>query len=410
MDTIVERCAGLDVHKDIVVACVRVPGEGRGRRSEAATFGTTTPQLLALRDWLGAQGVTLVGMEATGVYWKPVFYALEDVMECWLLNARHLRNVPGRKTDMADAAWIAQLVEHGLVRPSFVPPRPIRELRNLTRYRKAQIEERAREAQRLDKILQDAGIKLSSVATDILGKSGRAMLAALVAGRSDPEALADLAQGQLRKKLPALREALTGGFSGHHALIVGEILAKLDYLDEAIGRLSVEIDKAIAPFAVQVELLDTIPGVNRRTAEALIAEIGVDMARFGSAARLASWAGVCPGQHESAGKAKSGKTRKGSRWLQAHLNQAAKAAARTKGTYLRAQYQRLKGRRGHAKATVAVEHSILVAAYHILDRGVPYADLGEDWFTRRHDPARRARKLADQIRALGYHVELKQAA
>lgn len=409
MDTLVERCAGLDVHKDTVVACVRVPGEGRARDSHSATFATTTPQLLALRDWLVGYGVTLIGMEATGVYWKPVFYVLEDAMECWLLNARHLRNVPGRKTDMADAAWIAQLVEHGLVRPSFVPPREIRELRNLTRYRRAQIEERTRETQRLDKILQDAGIKLSSVATDTLGKSGRAMLTALVAGSRDPDVLADLAQGALRKKLPALRDALTGRFSSHHALIVGEILAKLDYLDDAIARLSAEIDRVIAPFADQRDLLMTIPGVHQRTAEALIAEIGIDMARFGSAQRLASWAGVCPGQHESAGKTKSGKTRKGSKWLHAHLNQAAKAAARTKGTYLRAQYYRLKGRRGHAKATVAVEHSILVAAYHILDRGVAYHDLGEDWFTRRHDPERRARTLAAQIRALGFDVELTQA-
>ena len=410
MDTFVERCAGLDVHKDTVVACVRVPGEGRQRRSESATFGTTTPQLLELADWLASHQVTLVGMEATGVYWKPVYYVLEDTVECWLLNARHLRNVPGRKTDMADAAWIAQLVEHGLVRPSFVPPKQIRQLRNLTRYRKAQIEERTRETQRLDKILQDAGIKLSSVATDTLGKSGRAMLAALVAGDRDPEALADLAQGLLRKKLPALREALTGRFSGHHALIVGEILAKLDYLDAAIARLSDEIDTVIAPFARQAELLATIPGVDRRTAQALIAEIGVDMTRFGSAARLASWAGICPGQHESAGKAKTGKTRKGSKWLHAHLNQAAKAAARAKGTYLRAQYYRLKGRRGHAKATVAVQHSILVAAYHILDRAMAYQDLGEDWYTRRDDPARRARNLANQIRALGYNVELTKAA
>jgi transposase len=410
VDTWVQRCAGLDVHKDSVVACVRMPGKGRTRHSETVTFATTTPALLALRDWLVAHEVTLVGMEATGVYWKPVFYVLEDAMECWLLNARHLRNVPGRKTDVADAEWIAQLVEHGLVRPSFVPPKPIRELRNLTRYRKAQIEERTREAQRLDKILQDAGIKLSSVASDPLGVSGRLMLEALVAGSRDPEMLAEFAKGALRKKLPALRDALTGRFSGHHALIVGEILAKLDYLDEAIDRLSAEITRVIAPFSHQVDLLTTIPGVNQRVAEAMIAEIGVDMARFGSAARLASWAGVCPGQHESAGKAKSGKTRKGSKWLQAHLDQAAKSAARTKGTYLRAQYYRLKGRRGHAKATVAVEHSILVAAFHILDRDVPYNDLGEDWFNRRHDPQRRARRLADQIRSLGYDVQLTPSA
>jgi transposase len=410
MDTLVQRCAGLDVHKDLVVAHARLPGRGGARRGEAATFGTTRPQVLALRDWLVARGVTLVGMEATGVYWKPIFYVLEEAMACWLLNARHLRHVPGRKTDMADAAWIAQLVEHGMVGPSFVPPREIRELRNLTRYRKAQIEEHTRETQRLDKILQDAGIKLSSVATDLLGASARAMLAALVAGSTDANALAELAKGRLRTKLPALREALQGRFSAHHGLVVGEILAKLDYLDAAIARLSDEIGRLTAPFARQIELLDTIPGVDRRLAEAIIAEIGVDMGRFGSAGRLSSWAAICPGQHESAGKSKSGRTRAGPKWLRGHLTQAAKAAARTKNTYLAAQYQRLKSRRGHAKATIAVAHSILAAAYHILERDQPYQDLGPDWFVRRDDPARRARRLADQLRALGYTVHLEQAA
>jgi transposase len=376
---------------------------------ELATFGTTTGELLGLRDWLASFEVSVVGMESTGVYWKPVYYVLEDDFECWLLNARHLRNVPGRKTDMADAAWIAQLVEHGLVRPSFVPPKEIRELRNLTRYRKAQIQERAREAQRLDKILQDAGVKLSSVASDILGVSGRAMLDALVAGSRDPETLVELAKGTLRKKIPALRQALTGRFGAHHALLVGEILAKLDYLDEAIGRLTVEIDRVIAPFEPQLDLLDTIPGIDRRCAQALIAEIGVDMARFGESGRLASWAGVCPGQHESAGKNKTGKTRRGPKWLQVHLHEAANAAARTKGTYLSAQYARLRPRRGHAKAIVALEHSILVAAFHILDRRVPYQDLGGDWFLRRHDPERHARRLARQIQALGYTVTLTPA-
>lgn len=409
MDTLIERCAGLDVHKDTVVACVRVPDRAGGRRLEQAQFGTTTSELLALRDWLAAHEVRVVGMESTGVYWKPVYYLLEDDFTCWLLNARHLRNVPGRKTDIADAAWIAQLVEHGLVRPSFVPPKEIRELRNLTRYRKAQIQERTREAQRLDKILQDAGIKLSSVASDILGASGRAMLAALVAGGSDPEELAELARGTLRKKIPLLREALSGRFSAHHALLVGEILAKLDYLDEAIGRLSAEIERVIAPFAWATELLDTIPGIDRRCAEAIVAEIGVDMTRFGCSTRLASWAGVCPGQHESAGRVKTGKTRKGSRWLQIHLNEAAKAASRSRGTYLSAQYHRLRPRRGSAKATVAVEHSMLVAAYHILDRRVPYHDLGADWFLRRHDPARHARRLARQIQALGFDVTITQS-
>lgn len=412
MDTIYERVGGLDVHKDTVVACARVI-DGRQVSEELAEFGTTTDELLALRDWLDAHRVQVIGMESTGVYWKPVFYILEDLgpgTECWLLNARHLRNVPGRKTDMADAAWIAKLVQHGLVRPSFVPPKPIRELRNLTRYRKAQIQERTREAQRLDKILQDAGIKLSSVASDVLGRSGRAMLEALVAGSRDPETLAELARGALRRKIPMLRAALTGRFSAHHALLVGEVLAKLDYLDEAIGRLSNEIDRLLIPFARQVELLDTIPGVDRRCAQAIIAEIGVDMSRFGHSARLASWAGVCPGQHQSAGRNKTGRTRKGSKWLQTHLNEAAKAASRAKGTYLAAQYARLKPRRGHAKATVAVEHSILVAAFHILNRDIPYADLGADWFLRRNDPARHAERLARQIRALGYDVTLTEHA
>lgn len=409
METIYERAAGLDVHKDTVVACVRTL-TGREVGEELAEFGTTTEELLALRDWLAAHRVEVIGMESTGVYWKPVFYVLEDLTECWLLNARHLRNVPGRKTDMADAAWIAKLVAHGLVRPSFVPPPEIRELRNLTRYRKAQIQERTREAQRLDKILQDAGIKLSSVASDVLGRSGRAMLAALVAGSRDPEALAELARGALRRKIPALRAALTGRFTAHHALLVGEVLAKLDYLDEAIGRLSVEIDRVITPFAHQVELLDTIPGIDRRCAEAIIAEIGVDMSRFGSSARLASWAGICPGQHQSAGRRKTGRTRKGSKWLQTHLNEAAKAASRSKGSYLAAQYARLKPRRGHAKATVAVEHSILVAAFHILDRDLPYTDLGADWFLRRNDPTRHAERLARQIRALGFDVTITNTA
>jgi len=408
METMVERCAGLDVHKDTVVACVRTPGLKGERQVELREFGTKTREVLALRDWLVEQGVTLVGMEATGVYWKPIYYVLEDTLECWLLNARHLRNVPGRKTDMQDAAWIAQLIEHGLVKPSFVPPPAIRELRNLVRYRKAQIEERTRESQRLDKILQDAGIKLSSVASDIRGVSGRTILAALVAGERDGQQLAELAKGQLRKKLPELEAALQGRFSRHHALIVSEILAKLDYLDELIERLSVEVGEAIAQFAQQVQLLDTIPGVDKRMAEALIAEIGVDMSRFGSSARLASWAGLCPGQHESAGRSRGGKTRKGSKWLRAHLTQAAKVAARGKGTYLAAQYARLRGRRGAAVATIAVAHSILVAAYHILDQLVPYHDLGGDWFVRRHSPEQHARRLVRQLAVLGYQVDLQE--
>jgi transposase len=405
MDVVVEHCAGLDVHKDTVVACVRTPGPNRRRAQATRTFGATTVELLALRDWLVAEGVSLVGMESTGVYWKPVYYVLEDAMECWVLNARHLKNVPGKKTDVADAEWIAQLVEHGLVRPSFVPPREIRELRNLTRYRRAQIEERSREAQRLDKVLQDAGIKLSSVASHILGVSGRAMLEALVAGSKDPEILAELARGVLRKKIPALRDALEGRFGPHHGLLVGQILAKLDFLDEAVTNLSSEIDRVIAPFEAQVALLVTIPGVERRSAQELIAEIGVDMDRFGTSERLASWAGMCPGHHESAGKQRSGKTRPGPKWLQRTLTEAAKSAGRSKGTYLGAQYARLRGRRGAAKATKAVGHSILVAVFHMLSTGALYQDLGADWFGRLR-PEQHARRLVHQLEALGYTVSI----
>ena len=394
MDTLIERCGGLDVHKDTVVACVRVPARGGGREQSIQTFGTTTAQLLALRDWLVAHGVTRVGMESTGVYWKPVYYVLEDAVECWLLNARHLHNVPGRKTDVADAAWICQLVEHGLVRPSFVPPKPIRELRNLTRYRKAQIEERTREAQRLDKVLQDAGIKLSSVASDVLGVSGRAMLAALVAGTTAPMVLAELAKGRLRDKIPLLEQALRGRVEAHQRFLIAQQLAH----------------QAPAPFAAEAALLRTIPGVDRRTAEAVVAEIGVDMSRFRAAGRLASWAGWCPGNNESAGRHGSGKTRKGSKWLHTYLTEAAKAAARTKGTYLGAQYARLRGRRGSARATVAVGHSILVAAYHILDRHEPYRELGPDYFRRRHSREHQTRRLVRQIEALGYHIRLEEVA
>jgi transposase len=404
-----ERCAGLDIHKESIVACVRVPGTDGQRCQQTRSFGTTTQELLVLLDWLRSYGVTLVGMESTGVYWRPIYYLLEDHMECWLLNAQHLRNVPGRKTDVKDAEWICQLVEHGLVRASFVPPREIRELRDLVRYRKAQIEERTRETQRLEKTLQDAGIKLSSVASKVLGVSGRLMLDALISGTHDPELLADLAKGKLRLKLPALKQALEGRFTGHHALIVSRQLAHIDFLDEAIAELSVRVDEVIAPFASKVALLDTIPGVDKRTAELLIAEIGADMTVFPTHRHLASWAGMCPGQNESAGKSKSGKTRKGSKWLRAGLTEAAKASSRTKGTYLSAQYQRLRGRRGHQKATIATGHSILVAAWHILSKDIPYQDLGDDYFIKRQTQhAERYRnRLIHQLEKLGHKVTLE---
>lgn len=408
---LVERCAGLDVHKASVTATVRVPAEGGGgeRRADTRTFATTTRGLVTLRDWLASFAVTVAGMESTGVYWKPVYYLLEDAFECWLLNAQHLHNVPGRKTDVADSAWIAELVEHGLVRPSFVPPPPIRELRDLTRYRKSLIEERSRGAQRLHKVLEDAGIKLSSVATDVLGASGRAMLDALVAGTHDPEVLAELARGRLRAKLPALRQALEGRFRGHHGLLVAQMLAHLDYLDETIETLSAEVDRVIAPFSRQRDLLITIPGVARRTAEVIIAETGGDMSRFPSAAHLASWAGMCPGNNESAGKHRSGRTRKGSRWLRTALTEAGRAAARSKGNYLAAQYGRIKGRRGPNKAAFAVGHSILVIAYHLLDRDQEYTDLGADYFIERQDSEAYKQRLVRQLERMGHKVTLEPA-
>lgn len=404
MEVVVERCAGIDVHKDMVAVCVRVPGPDGDRVAELAEFSTFTEDLLVLRDWLVAHGVTRVGMEATGVYWKPVFWVLEDAVECWLLNARHMRNVPGRKTDMADAEWICRLMEHGLVRASFVPPPQIRELRDLTRFRKTRIEERTREAQRLDKVLQDAGVKLSSVASDVLGRSGRDMLEALVAGSRDPEVLAELARGQLRRKLPQLTSALNGRFGGHHALLVSEVLSLLDYLDESIERLSGEIDRVIAPFAEHRDRLASAPGIDKRMAEAIIAEIGVDMTKFPTAAHLASWAGMCPGQHESAGKSRHGTARHGNSWLQRHLTVAAMSASRTKGTYLSSQYHRLAGRRGKLRARKAVGHTLLVGVWHMLAEGVEWNELGDDYFDRRLSAEHRARRKLSELRALGWDV------
>lgn len=408
MDVVVERCAGLDVHKDTVVATVRVPGQGRRRRpQETRTFSTMTRGIVELGDWLAAFGVTLVGMEATGVYWRPVFYGLEERFTCWLLNAQHMRNVPGRKTDVADSVWICQLVEHGLVRPSFVPPPPIRRLRNLTRYRKAQIEEeRTRALQRLDKVLQDAGIKLNSVTATTLGVSTRLMLEALVDGERDPARLANLARGRLRPKIPQLREALRGRFDQHHATIVARALAHLDTLDAAIAALDDSIDDAMTSFVEIRDLVVTIPGVAQRTAEVLIAECGVDMSIFPTPGHFASWAGVCPGNRESGGKRQSGRTRPGPKWLRAALTEAAKAAGRTKGTYLAVHQAQIRGRRGQAKATGATRHDILIAYYHIVRDRVPYHDLGADWLTRRRSPEQQTRRLVRQLERLGHKVTL----
>jgi transposase len=406
METIVERPAGLDVHKAQVTACVRTPAPGGGREEHFAEFQTTVAGLLTLRDWLAAHRVTQVTMEATGVFWKSVWAILEDEFELLLVNARHVKQVPGRKTDVSDAAWICRLAEAGLLKASFVAPKPIRSLRNLTRYRKTQIQERSREANRLHKALEDTGIKLDCVATDILGVSGRAMLGALIEGTTDPEVLAELARGRLRAKLPALREALEGRFDDLHAVWIGAILAHVDFLDEQIDSLSEAIEEQIAPFESAVELLRSIPGVQRRTAEVIVAEIGTDMSVFPSAKHLASWAGQCPGNHQSAGKRRSGKTRNGSKWLDWALEESALAAVRSKDVYLAAQYQRLRARRGHKKALGAVKHSILVACWHMLSTGELYRELGGDFF-RKRDPERVTKRLVAQLEALGHSVTLE---
>jgi transposase len=384
-----------------------VPAAGGGREQHVAEFQTTVAGLLTLRDWLAALGVTQVTLEATGVFWKPVWAILEDDFELLLVNARHVKQVPGRKTDVLDAQWLCQLLEAGLLRASLVPPQPIRTLRNLTRYRKTQIQARQRETLRLHKAIEDTGIKLGCVASDIMGRSGRAMLDALVGGTTDPEVLADLARGQLRAKLPALREALQGRFEPEHQLLIGQMLAHIDFLDEAIDRLSDAIEEQIAPFAAQRDLLMTIPGVKQRTAEVLLAEIGIDMTAFPSAAHLASWAGVCPGNDQSAGKRRSGRTRKGSKWLRATLTESSLAATRKKDTYLCARYQRLRGRRGHSKALTAVSHSILAAAWHMLSTGETYREAGADYYTRQN-PDRAARVLIRRLEALGHRVTIER--
>jgi len=406
MDVIYERCAGIDISKADVKVCIRVPGRGRARHTETRTFSTMTNDLLAMRDRLIAEQVTVVGMEATGCYWKPVFYLLEEHMDTWLLNARHMRNVPGRKTDVQDAQWICKLVEHGLVRPSFVPPEPIRHLRDLTRYRTELVRERTREAQRLEKLLEDAGIKLSVVVTDILGGSGRDMLAALIEGERDPRVLADLAIGRMRSKTDELIEALTGRFTDHHAFITRRMLHRIDELNADIDAISARIDADLVPFRRQIELLTTIPGVDQRIAQVLIAEIGAAITRFPTAADLASWTALCPGNNESGGKRKSGRTRHGDPWLKGALGQGAIAASRTNNTYLAARYRRIAARRGKKRAIVALGHTILIAAWHMLTNDVPYHDLGGDYFLERTARTRQTRRLVSQLTQLGYQVIL----
>ncbi|MDN5748300.1 MAG: IS110 family transposase [Pseudonocardia sp.] len=433
MDVLIECCAGIDIGKDEVVACVRGPAVGgRGRRKQTRTFTSFTASLEAMADWFTAEGVTEIVMEATGSYWKPVWYVLEDRgFELKLVNAHHVKILPGRKSDVLDAEWLAELLEHGLLRGSFVPPAPIRELRDLTRYRKRLIQAHTSECQRIQKTLEDAGIKLDSVASDVLGVSGRAMLAALIAGERDPEVLAQLAKGVLRRKIPELRQALRGRFTDHHALLIGLSLDHTAHLEAAIARLDGRVDEVFAthtttiastsqpsgehtegtvvPFARARDRLDTITGVGKRAAETIIAEIGTDMSRFPTAAHLASWAGVCPGNNITGGKRGSGKTTKGSVWLIDILTQCAWAAARTRDTYLSAQFWRLARRIGKKKAAVAVAHSILVICWHLLTEDCDYDDLGGDYFTRRNTDRQRDR-LITQLTGLGYYVTLDKIA
>ena len=407
MDVLYDRVAGLDVHKATVVACVRSPGTRRARASTTRQFATFAADLEALRDWLLEQGVTHVAMEATGVYWRPVWYTLEDGgFTMVLTSSRNMRIVPGRKTDVSDAAWIAQLLEVGLLRGSFVPPPVIRELRDLTRYRKRLVEDRTREGQRVEKVLEDAGIKLGSVASKTLSKSGRAMVEALVEGERDPLILADLAQKRMRARIPELRRALVGRFNTHHAVMLRLHLRHIDDLDELIAALDEQIDATLTPFAADLARLTTITGVGVATAQVLIAEIGVDMSVFPTAAHLASWCGMCPGNNESAGKQRTGRTNPSNPWLATALVQAAWAAARSKNTWMSARYWRLARRIGKKKALIAVAHSILIALWHMHTQRCNYVDLGVGWWDQLTDPRRETERLTRRLEALGHHVTL----
>ncbi len=386
MEVIYERCAGLDVHKKSVTVCRITPAVRGGWQKERRRFGTMTDELLKLSDWLREAQVTAVAMESTGVYWKPVFNILESEFEVILVNARHIKYVPGRKSDISDAQWIGELLQHGLLKASYIPERPQRDLRDLIRYRTSLIRERARETNRVQKVLEDANVKLASVASNVMGVSGRQMLEAIIAGNEDPEALAALAKGRLRAKIPDLQRALSGRIRTSHRLLLRLHLEHIDDLTNKIEKLNEEIDRLMLPFDEDEQLrrLDDIPGVGREVAQVIIAELGVDMNRFPSAAHAASWAGLAPGKNESAGKNRSGKITPGNRHLKAMLVQAAHAVSRTKDNYLAAQFRRLAARRGKKRAAIAVAHSILVIAYHMLRDGTEYRDLGGDYFDKRN--------------------------
>ncbi len=411
MKRIRDRVAGLDVHRDTVVACCRVVDPDGEVEVTKQSFATTRKGLGELAVFLSGAAVETVAMEATGVYWKSPYYALEGMFdELWLCNAQHVKNVPGRKSDLSDAEWLADIAAHGMVRPSFVPPPVIRELREVTRYRKTQVDARAREIQRLEKVLQDAGIKLTSVASTVWSVSSREIIEALIAGTRDPSVLAQMSKGRMRAKIDRLEEALSGHFGAHHAIVCRQIIDHIDFLDRSIATLTEEVTTRLVPFEPAIAIVTSITGISRKTAEVIVAETGADMSRFPTAGQLCAWAGVAPASYESAGKRRPAGTRHGSLWLRRALVEAARAGARTKGSYYSTQYARIARRRGANKAAVAVANSMLFTIWHLLSTGAFYDDPGADYFERRHDPAVEAKRLARRIEALGFNVTIANTA
>jgi transposase len=404
LEVLHEICCGLDIHKQTVAACLR-----RGRKSEVKTFGTSTRELLKLSDWLKEAGCTHVAMESTGVYWKLIFNILEGDFEMMLVNAKHIKAVPGRKTDVKDSEWIAQLLAHGLLQPSFVPERGQRELRELTRHRVKLIQQHSAVVNRVHKVLEDANIKLACVASDIMGVSGRAILEAIASGKTEPNSLADMSLRALRKRIPELREALEGRVTEHHRFMLRELLDQLKYLEGAIERASERIEEMMRPFVKEIELVNTVTGLGMQLTQQIISEIGVDMSQFPDERHLCSWAKICPGNNESAGKHKSGKTGRGNNWLKSALTQAAWVASKMKGTYLSALYHRIARRRGKKRAIVAVAHAILVAIYHILREKCPYEELGSDFFDRANVD-RVKNQMVRRLESLGFCVTLEPTA
>ncbi len=411
MQVIHKCCAALDVHKKTVVACILITSTDGSVKEYVRTFSTMTVDLIALDDWLRSYGIEVIAMESTGVFWRPVFNLLEEGRRIILVNAQHMKAVPGRKTDVKDSQWLADLLRHGLLKASFIPPKPVRELRDLMRYRKTMVQERADEINRVQKVLETANIKLSSVATDVLGKSGRDMLDAILGGQNDPEVLAELARGRLRAKLPELRKALDGRVQPHHRILLERILTHIDFLEESLALLQSEMEPYLAPFEKAMELVQSVIAISETSAAGIIAEIGTDMTRFASDKHIASWAGVCPGNKQSGGKRLSGKTTKGNTYLRAILCEVAWAISRTKDNYLSAFYHRIARRRGKNKAITALAHKVLVIIYHILRTNKPYTDLGGDYFDQL-DRERIELRHVQRLEQLGYTVTLvpKEAA